>query len=252
MVGALFFGALATVAYFTIITEGGPLQKKLPMLRVYFPNAQGIKVGNKVTVQGVPYGYVSSVQLVKLDADGNVLSDDQAGIFTKVQIAIALRNKIHLFENYKISIRNESLLSGRVIAIDPGTAYELDTKTGEIKKGAVVRKPLALDFSPTQKATKVNLRGKTDQDPLVSLSELIAENRNDIRKTVANIADITGKINQGDGTLGKLINSGSVHDNVNTALTDAQIVLRELREGLEDTREQAPVTSFIRAALSAF
>ena len=96
------------------------------------------------------------------------------------------------------------------------------------------------------------MKGKTNEDPLVSLSELIAENRSDIRKTISNVADISGKINSGKGTLGRLINQDDIHSNVNTTLTDAQIVLRELREGLEDTREQAPVTSFIRSALSAF
>lgn len=252
LVGLLFFGAALAVGYFTIITEGGPFQKKLPTLSVYFPTAQGIKIGNKVTVQGVPYGFVSKVSLIKMDDQGNVLPDNQPALFTRVQVIIALRSPINLYPNYKVTIRNESLLSGRVIAIDPGTAYELDKKSGKIVKGSSPKKPLDLNFNPKTKVSSRALNGTTDEDPLVSLSELIAENRQDIRKTVANIADITGKINQGDGTLGKLINSGSVHDNVNTALTDAQIVLRELREGLEDTREQAPVTSFIRAALSAF
>ena len=155
---------------------------------------------------------------------------------------------IKMYENYEIKIKNESLLSGRVISIDPGTSLEKDPKTNEILPNA--KKTREVNLASPSGASR--LTGKTNDDPLVSLSELIAENRSDIRKTIANIADITVKINSGKGTLGRLINQDDIHSNVNTTLTDAQIVLRELREGLEDTREQAPVTSFIRAALSAF
>ncbi|MBE7412250.1 MAG: MlaD family protein [Leptospiraceae bacterium] len=245
LVGVLFFGSIGVIAYFTIITEGGPLKKEGKGLKVYFPNAEGIKIGNKVTVQGVPYGYVSKVSLIQMDEKGNVLEKGE-GVMTKVEVSLILQGPVKLYENYQITIKNESLLSGRVIAIDPGSAFEVDLKSKEVKLGSRSMPPIDLNTSD------LKLKGKTSEDPLVSLSELIAENRSDIRKAISNVADITVKINEGKGTLGKLINNDEIHANVNTTLTDAQIVLRELREGLEDTREQAPVTSFIRAALSAF
>jgi phospholipid/cholesterol/gamma-HCH transport system substrate-binding protein len=242
LVGFLFFGAMAAVGYFTIITEGGPLKKGLNTAKVYFPNAEGIKIGNKVTVQGVSYGYVSSVNLVQFDENGNPLEKGKEGFSTKVEVLITLSGPLKVYDNYSVQIKNESLLSGRVIAIDPGGAED-----GPTKKNIVPRQIIDITNNP-----KEVIKGKTSEDPLVTLSELIAENRKDIRKTISNISEITSKINHGKGTLGKLINEGEIHKNVNTTLTDAQIVLRELREGLEDTREQAPVTSFIRAALSAF
>jgi phospholipid/cholesterol/gamma-HCH transport system substrate-binding protein len=249
LVGGLFFGALSVVGYFTIMTDGGPLKKELYSMKIYFPNGEGIKIGNKVTVQGVAFGYVSKVNLVQVDEAGNILSKGQEGIGTRVEVIITLPEPVKLYENYDIKIKNESLLSGRVIAIDPGTSLQKDPKTNEILPNA--RKNQIIDLSSTAPNSQ-KVKGKTNEDPLVSLSELIAENRADIRKTISNISDISGKINNGKGTLGRLINQDDIHSNVNTTLTDAQIVLRELREGLEDTREQAPVTSFIRAALSAF
>jgi phospholipid/cholesterol/gamma-HCH transport system substrate-binding protein len=248
LVGILFFGAMSVVGYFTIVTDGGPLKKEAYSMKIYFPNGEGIKIGNKVTVQGVPYGYVSRINLVQVDIDGNVLSKGEEGIGTRVEVTITIPANIKMYENYEIKIKNESLLSGRVISIDPGTSLEKDPKTNEILPNAKKNREVNLSSSDNTN----RLKGKTNDDPLVSLSELIAENRNDIRKTISNIADISGKINTGKGTLGRLINQDDIHSNVNTTLTDAQIVLRELREGLEDTREQAPVTSFIRSALSAF
>ncbi len=245
LVGTLFFGALAVVGYFTIVTEGGPLKKELNTMKVYFPNADGLKVGSKVTVQGVPFGYISRVSLVQVDEDGNILTEGQEGFSTKVEVTLVVQSQLKIYENYDIKIRNESLLSGRIIAIDPGSAYSnLNSNPEERKQNGII---------DTRDNTMANrLKGSTSDDPLVSLSELINENRSDLRKIVNNIANITGKVNNGNGTLGKLINNDELHSSVNTTLTDAQIVLRELREGLEDTREQAPVTSFIRAALTAF
>ncbi|GBF49253.1 ABC transporter substrate binding protein [Leptospira ryugenii] len=249
IVGILFLLSLLVIAYFTIITEGGPFQKSGFPLAVYFPDAEGIKVGGKVTIHGVPFGYVSKIRLVQIDERGEVLADGTAGIGTKVELTLLLKAPINLFDNYQITIKNESLLSGRVVALDPGSKYNIDPKTKQFDMGSPLHDPILLQ----PKAGKmVPIQGKVTQDPLVSLSELIAENRADIRKSIQNVAEITGKINQGKGTLGKLINESDVHKSVNTTLGDAQVVLKEIREGLEDTREQAPVTSFIRSALSAF
>lgn len=249
LVGILFFTALFVVGYFTIVTDGGPFKKSGGALKVYFPGADGIKTGNKVTVQGVPFGYVGNVRLVQVDENDNVIpekleiinvpGEKPKAVATKVELSLILKGPVTLFPNYTITIKNESLLSGRIVAIDPGTAEK-----------KLTGKPIVIDDDETFQA--VNFRGKVTQDPLVILSELIAENRGDIRSAVANLAEITDKINHGQGTLGQLVNNGDLHANVNTVLTDAQIVLREAREGLEDTREQAPVTSFIRSALSAF
>ena len=237
LVGTLFFVAVGVVGYFTIITEGGPLKKELYTLSVYFPNSEGIKLGSKVTVQGVPYGYVSKVNLIQVDREGNLMPAGEEGVSSKVEVIMVLQKPLKLYDNYSIKIRNESLLSGRIIAIDPGY---YSPPNFNLKVGV------------PEKRERKFIEGGTSDDPLVSLSELIAENRNDIRKTISNISQITDKINNGQGTLGKLLNNDEIHSNVNTTLTDAQIILRELREGLEDTREQAPVTSFIRAALTAF
>ncbi|EMK02014.1 MlaD family protein [Leptospira sp. WS58.C1] len=242
LVGAIFSVALVIVGYFTVMTEGGPIQKRGEFLKINFKNSEGIKVGNKVTVQGVPFGYVSNIRLIQIDESGAVLPAGEVGVATRVEVTILLKEPVRIYENYDIAIRNESLLSGRVISIDPGTSESAEESKGAPRTFQVV------DY----KTAGASLKGRVLQDPLVSLSELIAENRGDIRKTFSNVADITTKINSGDGTLGRLINRDDLHTNVNTVLTDAQIVLRELREGLEDTREQAPVTSFIRAALSSF
>ncbi|MCE9501896.1 MAG: MCE family protein, partial [Leptospira sp.] len=136
LVGGLFFSALGVIGYFTIITEGGPLKKEGKSVKIFFPNAEGIKIGNKVTVQGVPYGYVSRVDLIQLDNEGRPLEKGNAGVMTRVQVTLVLSGPLVLYENYDIKIKNESLLSGRVISIDPCSAYQIDPKTRSVKLGS--------------------------------------------------------------------------------------------------------------------
>lgn len=136
LVGIIFTAAITVVGYFTIITEGGPIKKKGEFMKVTFRNAEGIKVGNKVTVQGVPFGYVSAIRLIQIDENGTEVQSGEMGIGTRVEITMLLREKISLYDNYDIIIKNESLLTGRVIAIDPGTAdlepKQLKTRTTPI------------------------------------------------------------------------------------------------------------------------
>lgn len=264
LVGVLFFGAMAIVGYFTVFSESGPFAKKGQKMVLFFDNAEGLKVGARVTVLGVPSGAVSEIALVAVDAKRSpVPEDDPAKIGHRVAVTIELKQPVVFYDTYNIAVKNETLLSGRVVSIDPGTARPLangrvphvipvvafSAKELSEKGKSALETTLAMRSTTPQ---MTDLHGETPGDPLAGLAELISENRDDIRKTIANIADITTKINTGKGTIGLLINDDELHRNANTLVTDAQIVVRELRESLEDTREQAPVNSFIRAALTAF
>lgn len=59
------------------------------------------------------------------------------------------------------------------------------------------------------------------------------------------LAILTERINQGKGTLGKLMNDDAI-------FVEAKGVLKELRESVQDLREQAPINSFIGVVFSAF
>ena len=295
LVGCLFFGSLAIVGYFTIISEDSPFASQGKHMVLFFENADGIKSGSKVTVLGVPHGTVVDVKLVAVDKFNRPVNNDAVErVGQKVAITIEMKQEITFYKNYKVAIKSESLLSDKLIAIDPGSAIAGKIKPGEKKVGkdekvdkipvfAVSQTELqnkniksALDYLLKEKkdtahttpdpdaagvdsnrpnprlVAYVDLEGESSGDPIAGISELIEENRENVRKTIENIASITGKINRGKGTVGRLINSPQLHQNANDLVKDAQVVVKELRETLEDTREQAPVTSFIRAVLTAF
>lgn len=265
LVGVLFFSALALVGYFTIVSESGPFASRGNQVVVFFDNADGIKTGAGVTVLGVPAGTIDQVDLVPVDEKNKVVDEDSgARVGQRVAVTIELKKNIFFYENYLIEIKNESLLSGKVIAINPGNSVPdkkgyvaqkigiLKTPVAKLSKAGITALELAIESSKTGDGKFQDLQGESSGDPVAGFSEMISENRRNVRETIENIRSITGKINHGKGTLGLLVNDDELHQNANTLVTDAQTVVTELRESLEDTREQAPVTSFVRAALTAF
>ncbi len=143
-----------------------------------------------------------------------------------VIVTLKLYKHFPMYENYRIKIASESALGGKYISIFPGEHVKGGKTYAEIE-------------------SRTNLKGISGDDPIASISALVEENRENLYKTINNIQIITGRISSGQGTLGKLVNEGKMYDNANDLVTD-------LREAIEDSREQAPITSFIRAALTAF
>jgi phospholipid/cholesterol/gamma-HCH transport system substrate-binding protein len=64
-------------------------------------------------------------------------------------------------------------------------------------------------------------------------------------KITGELAQVTEKINKGQGTLAKLVNDDAI-------FKETKALLKELRESVEDLREQAPINSFIGVVFSAF
>lgn len=65
------------------------------------------------------------------------------------------------------------------------------------------------------------------------------------KKITGELAELTSGVNRGRGSIGKLMTDDSV-------FVEAKGLLKELRESIQDLREQAPINSFIGVVFSAF
>jgi len=144
----------------------------------------------------------------------------------KVLVSMRMHQKFDLYDNYKIQIQSESVMAGKKITIYPGSPID---KKGGPHELLSIEEQLQGDLA----------------DPIRSVTTLIEENRENIHQTIKNIREITEKINSGNGTIGKLINEDSVHSQAND-------LLKDMDEAIEDSREQAPITSFLKAAMTVF
>jgi len=211
IVGAVFFLAMGILGYYTIVRGELFDTREFVYGTVIFDDVEGLAIGDKVLINGVESGTVTAIDLM---AD------------YKVIVSFKLYRFFNLYENYKITLKNQTALGGRIIVINPGAA--------EVK-GQIFE----------QVESMKNLNGISIGDPLTKISEVIDENREDIRIAIRNISEFSEKINKGQGTIAKLVNEDTLH-------TDTDKMIKELRDTIEDSREQAPVTSFIRASLLAF
>ncbi|HPS57402.1 MAG TPA: MlaD family protein [Spirochaetota bacterium] len=211
IVGVVFFFAMAVLTYFTVIKGEFFDTRTYYTMSVIFEEVQGLSEGDHVQVNGVDGGNVISIRLL----------DD-----SRVRVVLKMHVDFRIYENYTIVMKNTTALGGRIISINPGKAESEGLYFSEVE-------------------SKNDLIGSSLGDPFSLLAEVIQENREELANTIHNISEFAEKINKGDGTIAKLVNEDTVHD-------EAGKTLKQVRDTLEDSREQAPVTSFIRAALTFF
>ena len=214
-VGILFFVGMAVLGYFTIIMKNEIIDTRDGYnITIDFPGVNGLKKSERVKMLGVDVGTITDIRI-----QGRM-----------VRVKIRVYENIPFYENYKIDVNAESIMMGKCITIDPGTPF-----TGEKANASVdLSKPLL---------------GEQPVDVIAMFETIMKENRDDFRDTMknakrisSNLGDITDKIKKGEGTIGKLVTEDQTQD--------VKELVKEARDTLEDAREQAPITSFIRSVLT--
>lgn len=142
-----------------------------------FKDVSGLKVGNNVRYSGINVGTVSNIQLIN---------------DTLVKVQVTLEDKVHQFirEDSKMEIGTEGVMGNKVVNITPGTSNESVADEGDVLK--------------TIEAVKM--------DEILEEVEKSSVNTTVITK---NLADITTKINQGEGIFGNLFTDTSFTNNLN-------------------------------------
>lgn len=141
-----------------------------------FKDVSGLKVGNNVRYSGINVGTVSNI---------NLIND------TLVKVQVTLEKKVHQFirEDSRMEIGTEGVMGNKVVNITPGTS-----ETPTVDEGDVLK---------TIEAIKID--------------EILEEvHKSSINTTVItkNLADISTKINQGEGIFGNLFTDTSFTNNL--------------------------------------
>ena len=146
----------------------------------YFENVSGLKEGTNVTYSGINVGSVKDINIV----EGN-----------KIEVVMRVETKVRQFikSDSKVSIVSEGLVGSKVIDISSGSP-----NLPEIENGAVL----------------VSVKPLTAEDIMKSLKET-GDNATLITK---DLAEITSRINRGEGTVGQLLSNDSLYQSVNNVL----------------------------------
>ena len=206
-VGIFVLFGLAVLAFLIINSTGdfNPFEKKL-RLKARFAAADGLREGSEVQLAGVRIGKVESVSLLPPD------SPEDAKIEATLSVDSTL-NDAPISERIRTDslaqlIAVSVLANDKVINISPGTA-----------KGSPVQENHILESS---EAISINQLTKTGNDLLQQINKIAVP---------AN--EILNRANQGEGTLGRIINDESLYENLDATVAETKLTMVRLQNTLE-------------------
>ena len=201
IVGTFMFMILLALAYFTIVLGRASLfEKKFP-LEVEFNDVMGLRKDDNVVQQGMTVGKVKSLQLMDKE--------------NKVKVMMLLDRPMKLKTDYKITVITTSILGGRYL---------------EVKVGSAGARELPSDVMP-QGTTPVDLMGEAAS----AIHEIrFALNEGGIltnlQQSIASIKEVSGKINGGEGTIGKLVNDPALYAEYQNVAKDIRGVVAKVQD----------------------
>lgn len=224
-------------------------------LRAQFESVQGLAPGSQVTLAGLPVGNVTSIGMVP---QSNTL---------EVVLAIQSEFQNRITEGSIADVRTQGALGDKYIYIEPGPLDRpalaensllqtssaddvlsvITNNTDSLEKffltlDEIYKFTHALNEKDGARQLMGNLVGASDQLKRAAgeSSDLVRELRNDLplkdlQTSAAQLNSILTKLNQGEGTLGALINDKTLH--------------RQLKGLLGEPHEKKALNSLMRSTL---
>jgi phospholipid/cholesterol/gamma-HCH transport system substrate-binding protein len=164
-------------------------------IKANFNNVSGLQAGNLVRFAGINVGTVSDI---------SIIND------TTVQVSLALQESVKKFikQDASANIGNDGLMGDKIIQISPGSAGQPLVKENSVITG---KNPLNID------AVMVKLNN-------------IATNAETM---TSSLAEIVGKVNNGQGSLGRLINNDKLARNLEGTLNSTTETVKSIKKGAE-------------------
>lgn len=202
IVGFFVAGVFALLIFFTIVISGVDLiaGRKKDTLTVLFPAVGGLRAHDNVVVRGMPVGTVKDLQLA------------EQGV--RVQLSVD-RNVVVRENNYRVRIASSSLLGGNMLTIDEGDGTPLP------------RSQVLVGEAPSEWMRDL---GETlaEVKKIVSDDDLIGS----LRKAATSLANITARLENGEGTLGKLLSSDDkLYQDLSAAVASLRNIAGKIETG---------------------
>ncbi|HZS05143.1 MAG TPA: MlaD family protein [Blastocatellia bacterium] len=206
-VGLLVLGGIAVLilALFTATGDISLFNRKTT-IKTRMGNVDGLRKGGEVRLSGVRVGSIKDInfnpQIPGSEADANL-----------VEIIMEVSGKINglpvterIRTDSRAVLKSAGVLGDYVVDITPGT-----TKGKPIQNGAEIQ--------------SIQQKGVGD---IINAAQTAVANFNDISD---DIKTLTGRIKEGKGNVGKLINEDTLYNDLNRAVLQANELVASLRRG---------------------
>ena len=247
---------------------GSPLVRGGMDVVVALPNGGGMKRGDRVTLQGVEIGSVKEIELqgskgvaamLRLNSSMSLPADTRATVTGDVfgahtvelipgdavvklekgdtirgLTAPALTDAAAELSAQARDVLNRatSLLSPEAVAnvhataaVLPGSAEQLRAAFNELRMASAALRRTAEGLEDAQTGQQLNAAiGRVDESAR-ALTQVAAS----MEKSLGSLQSVFGKIDRGDGTLGRLVNDTSLYSNLNGAARDIRSLATDMK-----------------------
>src|SRR5258708_4914750 len=209
--GAFLLATLAILS-FGIFQIGNKqfMFRRTYRVRAEFPNVTGLTEGADVRVGGIRRGTVRKIELPQRP-DGKVV--------VVVDLDNATRSLVK--KDSTVSIKSEGLLGDKYAEVSFGS-----NDAERVKDGDTISAAPPVDMSDLMKATGDILSSTKD--------------------TMQNMQEISAKVNQGQGSLGAMINDKQIYKQATAATTQAQEGAAAFKENMEAMKHNFLLRGFFR------
>jgi phospholipid/cholesterol/gamma-HCH transport system substrate-binding protein len=194
-----------------------------------FTNLKGLKTGDDVLMAGVKIGTVAQTRLGQ----------------QRVEAVLSIRPEVEIPDDAVASVETSSLLGSQHLAVSFGSSSAI-LQNGDIIKtkntvdmNEVIAQLGSLGAKLEGVAENIGqaLGGDGGSGSLFGkLDKLVEDNGPKLTETLANLQDITTKLRSGEGTLGRLVNDSSLHDELLGAVGEMKTAAADAKVFMGDTR----------------
>lgn len=204
-VGMFFLASLILLAIMIeLVQDWRPFEDQFPYVAL-FNSSIGLKVGDPVRIAGVEVGKVKNIGL---EAD-----------HVRVDFYVNLKDGIR--KDTIARIRQTNMLGGVFLGLDLGS-----TKSPVLPPGSRV-----LTEDTTNIDQLISNLDRIQKRVLGPLGDLVEESRQPLSETVKRLEKIVTKIDEGEGTLGRLVNNPALYDDLSAVSGNLNRLLAKLEGG---------------------
>lgn len=171
----IFLGTVLIAVAIFMVGQKSSLFSSTFTVNAFFKDIQGLKSGATVRLSGIDVGNVSDVEIV----------NDTTG---RVRVQMSLNTDVTRFirTDTKATIETEGLVGNKVVVLIIGSS-----NAEQVKDGGTIQAEEPISFAQ-----------------IIDQTEGIMKYTKEMTK---NLADIVGKVNKGEGTIGKVINDDQLY-----------------------------------------
>jgi phospholipid/cholesterol/gamma-HCH transport system substrate-binding protein len=184
------------IAIFFISGQVGLFSKKY-RLKSYFPDVQGLKVGTPVRLVGFVVGNVEAISIPPYTEPGRAV---------EVTLRIATEYQSEIRADSKAGLESEGVLGDRFVNVSRGSPQAAILMDGEELAG----------------------RPSADMKEIMSNTNDVLSNLRDLSGKLSNI---TAQVEQGQGSLGRLLSDPSFYNRLRRTAGSAERIVARIEQG---------------------